>query len=207
MIYRIFIGFLVLSLAFVSWQLYDIISLKNKAYAIEAGQYIGNENGDIIVVEFLDYTCEPCRNIAPLISQVIAQDGQSVLIPRPVFSATSEGTAAAYTLYAAAEFDQFLDMHRYFMSNPMPPAETYMQDVALILGVDEESFQAAVDQKHVFYAVTRNYRLAQSLMAPAVPGFLIKHKPSGREVFFFPDPQKQSPQQFLDLFNELRQST
>lgn len=207
MIYRISVTFLSLIALFVAYQIYDIYSLKTGAYAIEEGKSIGNPQGDIIITEFLDYACPHCRAIAPVIDQAVAQDGNVVLLPRPIASLNEEGTIAAYTAYAAAKHGLFLEAHKYLIENPVPPADNFIQDMALILGLSDEEFKTAIDDPKLVDKVRKDMRLLQAMGVGQIPAFLIKHKPSGEEILFFPSSAETTPQRFLDIFNTLRESS
>lgn len=204
MLFRISAVFLSLIIAFLGYQIYDLHSLKSYIYAHEQGQYIGNPNGDIVVAEFLDYSCPQCRSVAPLVTRAVQEDGKALLIPRPIFSQNEYGSVAAYSVYAAAHFDAFMDMHDYMLNNPVPGPENYSQDMALLLGTDEESFENALNRKKVFSNISRNTAMLEALGGNSIPAFLIRHKPSGKEILFFPNPQSQSAEDFTQIFDSLR---
>ena len=72
----------------------DILTPVGSAWA-------GNPNGDVTVVEYLDYNCGYCRASLPVVDQLIAADPKVKVIYRelPVLSPESD-TAARYAIVA-----------------------------------------------------------------------------------------------------------
>ena len=99
-----------------------IASRAEQIFHAKSSFVAGNPNGDVSVVTFLDYNCLYCREGAPDLAKLIAQDGKVRLVLKklPVLGKDSEEVARV--ALAAAPQGKYLELdQRLFASPDTPP--------------------------------------------------------------------------------------
>ncbi|MGC1178877.1 MAG: thioredoxin domain-containing protein, partial [Methyloceanibacter sp.] len=83
-----------------------------------AGFVAGNPNGDVSVVAFYDANCPYCRQGAPALAKLIAEDGQVRLVLRelPLLGADSE--SAARVKLATMAQGKYFELYQRLFTEP-----------------------------------------------------------------------------------------
>lgn len=198
MAFRIFISLIVLICAYLAFETVRYQFLQHSLLNTDAEYVLGNPDGDVTFVEFLDYSCKHCRDAHPLIEQALRQDGNIKFIPRPISILGTEGINAALLPYAAARQGKFIEMHNALMDNYRIIDEQVLQDLSLEIGIDHQKLQDDLADEDVLEAVQDNLDLFNSYNFQYVPSYAV-----GKGIVFTPD-HDLATNEFLNLFQEAR---
>jgi protein-disulfide isomerase len=137
----------------------------------------GNPDGDITVVEFIDYRCGYCKKAHSEVSDLVSKDGniryivkefpilsdQSVTAARFAIAALQVAGTEAYTKINAGFYESF----RGDVS-----ADT-LTAFAKDLGIDPAPILARMDAPEVTKVISDNHALAQRLQISGTPTFVM----------------------------------
>lgn len=133
----------------------------------------GNPSGDITLVEFFDYNCPYCRQMAPLMTKAEEDDPQLRVVYKefPILGPSS--TFAAKAALAAHRQGKYVAFHRalYQVRGTVDPGRT--MEVAARVGLDVERLKADMEDRAIQAAIDKNLALAQALRINGTPGFVI----------------------------------
>lgn len=136
----------------------------------------GNPDGDITVVEFLDYKCGYCKKAHPEVTALINGDGniryivkefpilgdQSMLAARFAISTLNNLGAEAYE-----------KVHDALMVQRGDISEASLKRVAADLDLDPEVILAGMDSDDVNNVIAANHALAQRMQISGTPSFIM----------------------------------
>lgn len=134
---------------------------------------IGNEEGDVTVVEFFDYNCGYCKKVTPDLVKLVEGDKKVRVLFKdyPILSATSE-TAAKWAL-AAHKQKKYFEFHRLLMENRAPIDDALLEDVARRAGLDVDRAKRDAESADILMQIERNRSLAASMGIRGTPAFLV----------------------------------
>ncbi|MEL6690625.1 MAG: DsbA family protein [Pseudomonadota bacterium] len=136
----------------------------------------GNPEGDITIVEFLDYRCGFCRRAFPEVEQLVSTDGNIRIIVKelPVLGPQSELASrfAIATLQTEGP-DAYKTVHDTLMTFRGQISERALARVADDNGFDVDTIIAAMDSPEVAQVIDENRSLAQALRVNGTPTFVI----------------------------------
>jgi protein-disulfide isomerase len=135
----------------------------------------GNPDGDVTIVEFLDYNCPFCKKTAPELQQLLVSDRRVRILYKewPIFGDVSE--YAARSALAAQWQGKFLAAHDALISAPDLDESAQVDSVLKRAGVDlgrlaDDRTRHAAD---IDEALARNAREARALGLSGTPGFVV----------------------------------
>lgn len=136
---------------------------------------VGNDKGDVTIVEFFDYQCGYCKTIAPVLADVVKQDGNIRLILKdwPIFG---ELSVQAARLVLAAKFqNKYHDAHYALMAGKGKLTETRLIETLKDSGVDLQKVQASLDthDEALKGLLKRNTSQARAFGFPGTPSFIV----------------------------------
>lgn len=199
MLRNILIAVFVLVIGIVAYGTYHVMSGYASVTNVPARQIMGNSDGDLTVVEFLDYSCVYCRQAHPTITGAVQQDGQIQYIVRPVAVVSEQSGYAASAVYAADHQGKFKEMHEYFITLEGSLDLEGLQDAVEAMGMDWELFQNDMQSEIVKEALRNNHLVFSQVGANATPTFII-----GRKMFYVPQGSMPTTDDFLEMFAEAR---
>jgi protein-disulfide isomerase len=146
---------------------------------------LGNPDGNVTLVEFIDYQCKHCRDMSAIVSRLIKNDDQLKVIVRelPIFAGSS--LYAAKAAFAAAQQDKFAAMHHALIDEELPLTEEKVLAIAKRLDLNLAAFKHAIKSKAIDAKIKQNFDLSQKLRIMGTPAFIIG-KVHGEQVFFIP---------------------
>jgi len=74
--------------------------------------WLGAADADVTLVVFADYACPACRNVQPVIDQLLAQDGKLRVVYRLLDNDQGGRTAALTSLAVASQSADWAKFHR-----------------------------------------------------------------------------------------------
>lgn len=136
----------------------------------------GNPEGDVTVVEFMDYRCGYCRRAHPEVSDLVSADGNIRHIIRE-FPILGEGSllSSRFALAVKALYgeDAYKDAHNALITLRADATPQTLAEIATALGHDMAAIEARMADPAVTEIIRRNHDLAQTLQINGTPTFII----------------------------------
>ncbi len=137
----------------------------------------GNPDGDITVVEFLDYRCGYCKKAHPEVAELISQDGNIRYIVKEFPILGEQSTMASQFAVATklvAGDAAYYDVHNTLMAYRGDFSEAALGRVAEGLGLDATPILAAMNSDEVAAILNANRVLGQQLQINGTPTFVVQ---------------------------------
>lgn len=133
----------------------------------------GNPNGKITVVEFFDYQCPHCVDMAPVMADAIKANPELRVIFKefPIRGPMSD-VAARAALAANIQGKYYEFSHALLTANQQLTQDSIMQ-IAKSTGLDVDKLQKDMNDKVVEEQLKANMKLAKSLNLFGTPAFFI----------------------------------
>jgi protein-disulfide isomerase len=136
----------------------------------------GNPDAPVTIVEFSDFHCPFCRQVQPVLGQLMAKYGDRVRIvykDMPLDSLHPQGRAAAEASRCAAEQGRFWEFHDQVYGNPVDGSPATLQRFAQQAGLDVARFEACRSARKYQQAVQNDVQEGTLLGITGTPGFFI----------------------------------
>ncbi|MCD9148964.1 DsbA family protein [Pseudophaeobacter flagellatus] len=136
----------------------------------------GNPEGDITLVEFMDYRCGYCRKAAPEVAKLLQTDGNIRLIIKefPILGEASVfASRFAVATKQVAGDDAYEQVHDALIAMGGEPNEITLRRLADGLSLDADAIIAAMDTEAVTEELRRTRTLAQNLAISGTPTFVL----------------------------------
>lgn len=140
----------------------------------------GNPDGDITIVEFLDYRCSFCRRALPEVAALLEDDSNIRLVIKELPILGEQSTMASRFALSArmTEGDEAYSLlHEALMTMRSDVSEASLSRLAVDLGYDGDAILAGMDDPEITAVIEANYALAQALQISGTPTFVL-----GRQV-------------------------
>lgn len=135
----------------------------------------GNPEGDITMVEFLDYRCGYCKKAHPDVQDVLEQDGNIRYVVKEFPILGPESVVASRMAMAALEVDpsKYAELHDALMSHEGQLPEEAAYRIARDVGYDTDALKEAAKDETIDQRIKQNYELAAKLGIQGTPSFVI----------------------------------
>jgi len=137
---------------------------------------IGNPDASVTLVEFFDYQCPYCKQMAGDLIELAREDTDLRIVFKefPVFGA--ESSLAARAALAADKQGKYAEFHLGIMKLRGAPSEAAIMRLAASLGLDEARFSSDMQSDAIEATIQENYKLAQEIGVRGTPAFIIGNK-------------------------------
>lgn len=136
----------------------------------------GNPNGDITIVEFMDYSCGYCKKAFPEVEELIKTDGNIRFIIKefPILGEASV-LAARFALATreVAGDDAYEKVHNAMMGGRGKVNDKAIDALAKSLDLDLAAIRAEMNSDKINAILTANHALAQRMQVSGTPTFVI----------------------------------
>jgi len=136
----------------------------------------GNPDGDIVLVEFMDYRCGYCRRAQPDVERLVSTDGNIRYIVKefPILGPASR-TAAEAALAAMRQDDgrRYLAFNDALMAHDGQLSGDVVWEIADEVGLDVDRLRRDAGSDEVASMIDRTYSLARALRIEGTPTFVI----------------------------------
>lgn len=136
----------------------------------------GNLEGDITIVEFVDYRCGYCRKAYPEVSRLVETDGNIRLILKefPILGDQSIASSRfALAVRQVAGDDAYKQAHDSLISFRGEINDITVQSLASDLGLDGDAIAEAMTSPEVDAIIAENHALAQRMQISGTPTFVV----------------------------------
>ncbi len=139
----------------------------------------GNPDGEINLVEFVDYRCGFCRRASPVIKDLIELEPNVRLVIKefPILGEQSVISAKlAVAVLQLAGSEKYEIIHDHLIKLQEPISDTVISEIADIAELDIQSLRIKMDDPSVTQVLENNYQLAQALDINATPTFILGNR-------------------------------
>jgi protein-disulfide isomerase len=133
----------------------------------------GNASGDVTMVEFFDYNCPYCRQVAPIMAQAAADDPQLRIVYKEFPILGPDSVFAAKAALAAQRQGKYAEFHKALYDARTRVNETIVLRIAAELGLDVPRLKTDMQLPDIQAAIDKNAQLAQALKISGTPGFVV----------------------------------
>ncbi|WP_136616296.1 MULTISPECIES: DsbA family protein [Mesorhizobium] len=133
----------------------------------------GNAEGDVTLVEFFDYNCPYCRQMAPVMEQAVADDPQLKIVYKEFPILGPDSLFAAKAALAADKQGKYTAFHKALIGSRTRVTEAVVLKIAAEAGLDVERMKTDMQQPDIQALIDRNVELAQALRITGTPGFVV----------------------------------
>jgi protein-disulfide isomerase len=135
------------------------------------GPFLGNEEGNLTIVEFVDYQCPHCQAMNPIVEDLVEgnSDLRVIIIPLPFMGPNS--VFASKAALAAQKQGLFKEMHDALMKNREPLSSEKILAIAKSVGLDTKKLEK--DMEFLNMQVSQNAQLAKTLGIQRTPTFIV----------------------------------
>ncbi len=148
--------------------------LKEKHDAVFKSEapFIGNEKGDITVVEFFDYNCGYCKKAIDGITKLVEEDKnvRFVFFDLPILGESSR--MASQWALAAERQGKYFPYHQALMKFSGMKDEENLSKIAKDVGLDVDKLKKDAADPAITQRIDEHVRLAQELGISGTPGFI-----------------------------------
>lgn len=137
----------------------------------------GNPNGDITLVEFMDYRCGYCRKAYEEVDQLIKTDGNIRFVVKefPILGEASMLSAQfAIALRQLHGDEAYAKAHDTLMTLRGEPTPETLARLATDMGFEAQPILDRMGAPEVQAVIQANYRLAEQMDITGTPAFVLK---------------------------------
>lgn len=163
---------------------------------------VGNQKGNVTLVEFFDYQCVHCKRMAPVISKLLKEDSNLRVVYKdfPIFGKGS--SFAAKAAIAANMQGKYQALHDALLSKKQRLSPSIVLQAASSIGINTTKLKADMKSKAVEDVLKNNMKLAESLRLMGTPAFVVAYTPNGKfahgnKSFFVPGAASEGALQSL----------
>ncbi len=163
----------------------------------------GNPNGSVVLVEFFDYQCGHCREMSPLMQDIVSKNKNLKVIFKelPIFGANSK--LAAEAALASVQQGKYYPFHNELFAAENPLSKQQIYRIAKKAGLNISKLRKEMSSNLIKQQISKNMQLAQALHLVGTPSFILSNK-SHTQFEFIPGATSETNLQ--DKIDELSQS-
>lgn len=150
-----------------------LIRLKDELAFDKDSPVLGNPSGDVTVVEFFDYRCPYCKRTAPVVDQLVKDDGRIRRVMKEFPILGPESLFASRVALAAKAQDKYEAMHRLLIAAKGALDQDTVMKFAKEAGLDMAQLKRDLNSPAIDEALKKNRDLAGQLEITGTPAFII----------------------------------
>ncbi len=157
---------------------FDLVTQNADAIFNDGYSYVGgNPDGDIVLVEFLDYRCGYCKRAHPEVEELLAQDGNIKLIVKelPILGDASVlASRFAVAVKQVAGDESYKAVHDALMGINGDVTLPTLRRLGSTFGLDMDAVEAQMDSDEVTAEIAATRALAGALQISGTPTFVLQ---------------------------------
>ena len=132
---------------------------------------VGNRDSEVQIVAFLDYRCPYCKKLTNIIANIQADNVRIVYKEWPILGDSS--LLAARAGLAADKQGKYLAFHTRLMNSRLIPTATYIDEIAVALGLNQSQLRLDMNSAATTLAIQRTSALASALGLLGTPTLVV----------------------------------
>lgn len=151
---------------------------------------IGNPKGNVTLIEFFDYQCSVCQNMAPIIDNLIKNNPNLRVVFKewPIFGKTS--AYAAKAALASVKQGKFAAFYNALITNQGHLTQEKILILAKTVNLNVEQLKKDIKNPAFDAELKHNLKLAEAMRLIGTPAFIIARTPNGvytdNKTYFVP---------------------
>lgn len=137
---------------------------------------IANPNGEIVLVEFFDYSCGYCHRIYPALKNIIAKNPDVKVVAKALTFVSPVSSYAAKASLAAQKQGKYAEVYTALFETKGPLTEAKVDELAVLAGVDLEQLKKDMNSAEVQQTLNATSELAGKLQINGVPTLVLNGK-------------------------------
>ena len=134
---------------------------------------LGNPDGDVTIVEFFDYRCPYCRQVANLAVETAKADGNVRVVYKEYPILGPESEFAARAAVAAAMQGRYAEFHKALMNDVQTVNQDSVLRLAEMMNLDVAQLKTDMRSDKVSETIQRTRQLGQQLQINGTPAFIV----------------------------------
>ena len=148
---------------------------KNQLFNNKLTPTTGNANAAVSVVEFFDYQCGHCKQMASAVKKLESNKNVNVIFKElPIFGGMSQ--VAAEAALASEKQGKFVAFHNALFDVQGPLNKDSIFDTAKKVGLNVDQLKKDMNSADVKNQIQQNFQLAQNLKLMGTPAFVLTNK-------------------------------
>ena len=156
----------------------DLVAANAEALFNDGYSWVGgNPDGDITLVEFLDYRCGYCKRAHNEVAQLLETDGNIRLIVKEFPILGEQSVLASRFAVATKQIaggESYKALHDALMEFNGDVSLTALRRLASTFGLDADAIEAHMDSDDVTREIAETRALAQRLQITGTPTFVLE---------------------------------
>ncbi|CUJ28753.1 DsbA family protein [Cognatishimia activa] len=157
---------------------FDLVAINADDIFNDGYSYVGgNPDGDITLVEFVDYRCGFCRRAHPEVQELVASDGNIRIITKefPILGeASTQSSRFAIAVKQIAGDDAYEAANDALIKMRADANPVTLKRLAKNLGLDSDAIIAHMGSNEVTEEIRKTRELAQRLQITGTPTFVLE---------------------------------
>ncbi|BBK38164.1 hypothetical protein STAQ_32420 [Allostella sp. ATCC 35155] len=133
----------------------------------------GNPKGDVTIVEFFDYRCPYCKQVKPIVEQVLKQDRNVRVVYKEFPILGRDSVYASRAALAAHKQGRYLPFHHALMAHRGQLGEEAVMTIAKQAGLDVERLKRDMQDPAIEQTIAANRALAERIGIRGTPAFVV----------------------------------
>ncbi len=155
----------------------DLIRSNFKEIFYDNYSYVGgNPDGDITLVEFVDYKCGYCRKASDIVREFLKED-QNIRFIVKEFPILGEASLVSSKFAIAVKNvggpEKYKLVHEILLTLTAEPNEPYLRRIANELQINPEKLFETMESEPILQEISRTAKLAEKLQISGTPTFIL----------------------------------
>ena len=153
----------------------NVAANREKLEKNEKSPFVGNPKGDVVVVEFFDYSCGYCKRVIGDVTKLIDEDKNIKFVFKdlPILGPGSEIAARAAVAVHFLTPEKYFAFHKALLEFQGQKTEETVLDVAKKTGLNVAKIKEEMKSTRVSELLQSNQELARSIGVNGTPAFII----------------------------------
>jgi protein-disulfide isomerase len=147
--------------------------------------YWGSKKPKILIIEFSDYQCAHCRQMAGTVRDIAQENPDVRVVVRELPVLGHHSLVASKVAMLAAQKGHYASFHHHMMDLPLPLNKKKILTVAHAHALSDQEVNNGLNGGALDRFVEVNYRLAEQLKLIGTPAFIVSDV-AGKVFYFVP---------------------
>jgi protein-disulfide isomerase len=134
---------------------------------------LGNPQGSVILVQFLDYQCGHCKAMQPILDKLISENPQLKVVSKNLAILGPNSEVAAKASIAANMQGKFQALHALLEQSKEPLTQEKILALAKEAGLDVPKLEQDMKSETVSKEMASSHQLAQKIGLGGTPAFIV----------------------------------